>query len=358
MKDYLEIVDVYARQVLDSRGNPTVECEVVLDDGTVGRAIVPSGASTGIYEACELRDGGAEYLGKSVIKAVTNVNTELADLVVGMNALDQAAIDAAMCELDGTENKGRLGANAILGVSLAVARAAAECLGLPLYQYLGGVNAKTLPVPMMNILNGGAHASNNVDIQEFMIMPVGAPTFAEGLRWCAEVFHTLKTVLKENGTPAPGVGDEGGYAPNLKKDEDALKVIVRAIEAAGFRPGEDFRIALEQYMFRFHSGFRMGDKCHLCRCPPRRVPAPRRIPCRPSSPSLWGIPFGIHARGIYKPFPRRSTTLQNHVDNFKTLNYTDDRNKGATGRRLAPYWITEVTAGRESWAVTSFYEPE
>ena len=245
MKDYLEIVDVYARQVLDSRGNPTVECEVVLDDGTVGRAIVPSGASTGIYEACELRDGGAEYLGKSVIKAVTNVNTELADLVVGMNALDQAAIDAAMCELDGTENKSRLGANAILGVSLAVARAAAECLGLPLYQYLGGVNAKTLPVPMMNILNGGAHASNNVDIQEFMIMPVGAPTFAEGLRWCAEVFHTLKTVLKENGTPAPGVGDEGGYAPNLKKDEDALKVIVRAIEAAGFRPGEDFRIAMD-----------------------------------------------------------------------------------------------------------------
>ena len=245
MKDYLEIVDVYARQVLDSRGNPTVECEVVLDDGTVGRAIVPSGASTGIYEACELRDGGAEYLGKSVIKAVTNVNTELADLVVGMNALDQAAIDAAMCELDGTENKSRLGANAILGVSLAVARAAAECLGLPLYQYLGGVNAKTLPVPMMNILNGGAHANNNVDIQEFMIMPVGAPTFAEGLRWCAEVFHTLKTVLKENGTPAPGVGDEGGYAPNLKKDEDALKVIVRAIEAAGFRPGEDFRIAMD-----------------------------------------------------------------------------------------------------------------
>ena len=210
MKDYLEIVDVYARQVLDSRGNPTVECEVTLDDGTVGRAIVPSGASTGIFEACELRDGGEEYLGKAVVKAVTNVNTELADLVVGMNALDQADIDREMCELDGTENKSRLGANAILSVSLAVARAAAEALGLPLYRYLGGVNGKTLPVPMMNILNGGAHASNNVDIQEFMIMPVGAPTFAEGLRWCAEVFHTLKAVLKENGTPAPGVGDEGG----------------------------------------------------------------------------------------------------------------------------------------------------
>jgi enolase len=245
MKDYLEIVDVYARQVLDSRGNPTVECEVTLDDGTVGRAIVPSGASTGIYEACELRDGGEEYLGKSVIKAVTNVNTEIADLVVGMNALDQVDIDREMIELDGTENKSRLGANAILGVSLAVARAAAESLGLPLYRYLGGVNAKTLPVPMMNILNGGAHASNNVDIQEFMIMPVGAPTFAEGLRWCAEVFHTLKTVLKENGTPAPGVGDEGGYAPNLKKDEDALKVIVKAIEAAGYKPGEDFKIAMD-----------------------------------------------------------------------------------------------------------------
>ena len=254
MKDYLEIVDVYARQVLDSRGNPTVECEVTLDDGTVGRAIVPSGASTGIFEACELRDGGEEYLGKAVVKAVTNVNTELADLVVGMNALDQADIDREMCELDGTENKSRLGANAILSVSLAVARAAAEALGLPLYRYLGGVNGKTLPVPMMNILNGGAHASNNVDIQEFMIMPVGAPTFAEGLRWCAEVFHTLKAVLKENGTPAPGVGDEGGYAPNLKKDEDALKVIVKAIEAAGYKPGEDFKIALDAAVSEWYQG--------------------------------------------------------------------------------------------------------
>ena len=254
MKDYLEIVDVYPRQVLDSRGNPTVECEVTLDDGTVGRAIVPSGASTGIFEACELRDGGEEYLGKAVVKAVTNVNTELADLVVGMNALDQADIDREMCELDGTENKSRLGANAILSVSLAVARAAAEALGLPLYRYLGGVNGKTLPVPMMNILNGGAHASNNVDIQEFMIMPVGAPTFAEGLRWCAEVFHTLKAVLKENGTPAPGVGDEGGYAPNLKKDEDALKVIVKAIEAAGYKPGEDFKIAMDAAVSEWYQG--------------------------------------------------------------------------------------------------------
>ena len=254
MKDYLEIVDVYARQVLDSRGNPTVECEVTLDDGTVGRAIVPSGASTGIFEACELRDGGEEYLGKAVVKAVTNVNTELADLVVGMNALDQADIDREMCELDGTENKSRLGANAILSVSLAVARAAAEALGLPLYRYLGGVNGKTLPVPMMNILNGGAHASNNVDIQEFMIMPVGAPTFAEGLRWCAEVFHTLKAVLKENGTPAPGVGDEGGYAPSLKKDEDALKVIVKAIEAAGYKPGEDFKIAMDAAVSEWYQG--------------------------------------------------------------------------------------------------------
>ena len=254
MKDYLEIVDVYARQVLDSRGNPTVECEVTLDDGTVGRAIVPSGASTGIYEAGERRDGGEEYLGQAVVEAVTNVNTELADLVVGMNALDQADIDREMCELDGTENKSRLGANAILSVSLAVARAAAEALGLPLYRYLGGVNGKTLPVPMMNILNGGAHASNNVDIQEFMIMPVGAPTFAEGLRWCAEVFHTLKAVLKENGTPAPGVGDEGGYAPNLKKDEDALKVIVKAIEEAGYKPGEDFKIAMDAAVSEWYQG--------------------------------------------------------------------------------------------------------
>ncbi len=245
MKQYLEIVDILGRQILDSRGNPTVECEVTLDDGTVGRAAVPSGASTGIYEACELRDGEEAYLGKGTLRAVANINTEIAEELLGMNALDQPAIDQMLIELDGTENKSRLGANAILAVSLACARAAAESLGMPLYTYLGGVNAKTLPVPMMNILNGGAHANNNVDIQEFMIMPVGAPTFAEGLRMCAEVFHTLKTVLKENGTPAPGVGDEGGYAPNLKKDEDALKVIVQAIEKAGYQPGADFMIAMD-----------------------------------------------------------------------------------------------------------------
>ena len=245
MKDFLAIVDVHARQVIDSRGNPTVEAEVTLDNGVMGRAAVPSGASTGQFEACELRDGGNEYMGKAVTTAVENVNSEIADELIGMNALDQVAVDKAMIALDGTPNKSRLGANAILAVSLANAKACAESLGLPLYRYIGGVNAKTLPVPMMNIINGGAHASNNVDIQEFMIMPVGAPTFTEGLRWCCEVFHTLKKVLKENGTPAPGVGDEGGYAPNLTKDEDALAVIVQAIEAAGYKPGEDFKIAMD-----------------------------------------------------------------------------------------------------------------
>ena len=246
MKQMIEIVDVLGREILDSRGNPTVEVEVYLEDGVVGRAAVPSGASTGIYEACELRDGDkGRYLGKGVLKAVENVNTEIADCLVGMNVLDQVAIDKAMIELDGTPNKSRLGANAILGASLACAKAAAESLGLSLYNYIGGVNAKTLPVPMMNILNGGAHATNNVEIQEFMIMPVGACCFREALRMCAEVFHTLKSVLKENGTPAAGVGDEGGYAPNLKKDEDALKVIVKAIEEAGYKPGEDFKIAID-----------------------------------------------------------------------------------------------------------------
>ena len=246
MKQILEIVDIRAREILDSRGNPTVEVEVFLEDGTMGRAAVPSGASTGIHEACELRDGDkGRYLGKGVEKAVTNVNTEIAEAIIGMNALDQVAIDKAMIELDGTPNKGRLGANAILGVSLAVAKAAAESLGTSLYNYIGGVNAKTLPVPMMNILNGGAHATNNVDIQEFMIMPVGACCWKEALRMCAEVFHTLKGVLKENGTPAAGVGDEGGYAPNLKKDEDAFKCIVAAIEKAGYKPGEDFMIAID-----------------------------------------------------------------------------------------------------------------
>ena len=246
MKQIIEIVDVLGREILDSRGNPTVEVEVYLEDGVVGRAAVPSGASTGIYEACELRDGDkGRYLGKGVLKAVENVNTEIADCLVGMNVLDQVAIDKAMVELDGTPNKSRLGANAILGASLACAKAAAESLGLSLYNYIGGVNAKTLPVPMMNILNGGAHATNNVEIQEFMIMPVGACCFREALCMCAEVFHTLKSTLKENGTPAAGVGDEGGYAPNLKKDEDALKVIVKAIEEAGFQPGKDFMIAID-----------------------------------------------------------------------------------------------------------------
>ena len=246
MKQIIEIVDVLGREILDSRGNPTVEVEVYLEDGVVGRAAVPSGASTGIYEACELRDGDkGRYLGKGVLKAVENVNTEIADCLVGMNVLDQVAIDKAMIELDGTPNKSRLGANAILGASLACAKAAAESLGLSLYNYIGGVTAKTLPVPMMNILNGGAHATNNVEIQEFMIMPVGACCFREALCMCAEVFHTLKSTLKENGTPAAGVGDEGGYAPNLKKDEDALKVIVKAIEQAGFQPGKDFMIAID-----------------------------------------------------------------------------------------------------------------
>lgn len=246
MKQIIEIVDVLGREILDSRGNPTVEVEVYLEDGTVGRAAVPSGASTGIYEACELRDGDKDrYLGKGVEKAVENVNTEIAECLIGMNVLDQVAIDKAMIELDGTPNKARLGANAILGASLACAKAAAESLGVSLYNYIGGTNAKVLPVPMMNILNGGAHATNNVEIQEFMVMPVGAPSWKEALRWCAQVFHTLKKTLKENGTPAAGVGDEGGYAPNLKKDEDALKVIVQAIEEAGFKPGEDFMIAID-----------------------------------------------------------------------------------------------------------------
>ena len=243
MKQMIEIVDVLGRE---SRGNPTVEVEITLDDGTVGRAAVPSGASTGEYEACELRDGDpARYLGKGTTQAVEYVNHDIAEALIGLNVLDQTYIDKLLIELDGTPNKSRLGANAILGASLACAKAASESLGLPLYAYLGGVNAKTLPVPMMNILNGGAHATNNVDIQEFMIMPVGAKSWKEALRMCAEVFHTLKTVLKENGTPAAGVGDEGGYAPNLKKDEDALKAIVAAIEAAGYKPYDDFMIAID-----------------------------------------------------------------------------------------------------------------
>ena len=240
------ITKIHGREILDSRGNPTVEVEVYLADGSVGRASVPSGASTGIYEACELRDGDpGRYLGKGVSNAVHNVNTEIAEALLGADALNQAAIDRTLIELDGTPNKSRLGANAILGVSLACAKAAAASLGQSLYRYIGGSNAKMLPVPMMNILNGGAHASNNVDIQEFMIMPVSAPSWKEALRRSAEVFHALKVVLKERSIPATGVGDEGGYAPMLKKDEDALAVIVAAIEKAGYIPGEDFMIAID-----------------------------------------------------------------------------------------------------------------
>lgn len=246
MKQIIEIVDVLGREILDSRGNPTVEVEVYLEDGTMGRAAVPSGASTGIYEACELRDGDkGRYNGKGVEKAVENVNTEIAECLIGMNVLDQTSIDKALIDLDGTPNKSRLGANAILGASLACAKAAAESLGASLYSYIGGVNAKQLPVPMMNILNGGAHATNNVEIQEFMIMPVSAPSFREALRRCAEVFHALKAVLKENGTPAAGVGDEGGYAPSLASHEEALDLLCRAIEAAGYRPGADVYLALD-----------------------------------------------------------------------------------------------------------------
>ena len=245
MKNYVEIVDVYARQILDSRCFPTVEVEVTLEDGTVGRAAVPSGASTGIFEAVELRDGDKEkYNGKGVLKAVENVNEVIAPELVGANIFDQVSIDKTMIELDGTDNKGKLGANAMLGVSLACARAAAEYLGLPLYQYIGGVNAKVLPVPMMNIINGGKHADNNVDLQEFMVMPVGAPSFSEALRMSAEVYHALKGILKSKGYET-GVGDEGGFAPNLKSNEEAIQVIIEAIEKAGYAPGKEMFIALD-----------------------------------------------------------------------------------------------------------------
>ncbi|MGL4738838.1 MAG: phosphopyruvate hydratase [Cellulosilyticaceae bacterium] len=245
MKGYIEILDVFAREVIDSRANPTVEVEVIVEGDYVGRAIVPSGASTGELEAIELRDGdNSRYFGKGVQKAVDHVNNIIADEVIGMNALDQAAIDKILIDLDGTPNKGKLGANAILGVSMAVAKAAAEALHMPLYQYLGGVNAKVLPVPMMNILNGGEHADNTVDLQEFMIMPVGATTFKEALRMCAEVYHTLKKVLTSRGL-ATGVGDEGGFAPNLATSEEVLTLIVEAIQKAGYKPGEEIRIALD-----------------------------------------------------------------------------------------------------------------
>ena len=239
------IEDVIAREVLDSRGNPTVEVEVYLEDGTMGRAIVPSGASTGVHEAVELRDGDRDrYLGKGTLKAVENVNDIIADEIIGWDVFDQTGLDNFLIALDGTPNKGRLGANAILGVSMAAARAAAESLGLPLFQYLGGINGKVLPTPMMNILNGGSHADNTVDIQEFMIMPVGAPAFREALRMGAEVFHNLKKVLKDKGLNT-AVGDEGGFAPNLSTNEEAIQAIIEAIEKAGYKPGDDVKIALD-----------------------------------------------------------------------------------------------------------------
>ena len=239
------ITDVYAREIMDSRGNPTVEVEVYLEDGTIGRAAVPSGASTGQFEAVELRDSeSSRYLGKGVLQAVANVNDIIGPAILGFDASEQVAIDGVMIELDGTPNKAKLGANAILGVSMAVARAAAESYDLPLFQYLGGTNAKELPVPMMNILNGGAHADNNVDIQEFMIMPIGASSFMEALRYCAEVYHTLKGVLKAKGL-ATGVGDEGGFAPNLGSNEEALQVITEAIEKAGLVVGKDIVFAID-----------------------------------------------------------------------------------------------------------------
>ncbi|MDD2376774.1 MAG: phosphopyruvate hydratase [Clostridia bacterium] len=245
MKQYLSIESVYAREILDSRGNPTIEVEVTVEGGFLGRAAVPSGASTGAFEAVELRDEDkSRYMGKGVLNAVDNVNDLIAPEIEGLNVLDQTQIDKIMIELDGTANKNKLGANAMLGVSMAVARAASEALGLSLYQYIGGVNAKELPVPMMNILNGGKHSDNSVNIQEFMIMPVGAPNFKEAVRMCSEVFHNLKSVLKAKGL-ATSVGDEGGFAPNLSKDEEALGLIVEAISKAGYKPGENFKIALD-----------------------------------------------------------------------------------------------------------------
>ncbi len=246
------IADIYAREILDSRGNPTVEVDVWLEDGAFGRAAVPSGASTGEHEAVELRDGDPKrYNGKGVTKAVNNVFLKIADELIGMDATDQLQIDRTLLELDGTENKSKLGANAILAVSLAVAKAAAESVGLPLYNYIGGTNAKTLPVPMMNILNGGKHADNNVDLQEFMIMPVKAPSFKEALRMGVEVFHALKKVLKDKGYNT-AVGDEGGFAPDLKSNEEALELILQAIEKAGYRPGEDIYLALDPASSEFY----------------------------------------------------------------------------------------------------------
>ena len=253
--NYLEIEKVIGREILDSRGNPTVEAEVYLADGTIGRGTAPSGASTGEFEALELRDGDkSRYLGKGVSKAVENINTTINDVLVGMDASDTYAVDKAMIEADGTKDKSKIGANAILAVSIACARAAAIALDIPLYRFLGGVNANRLPVPMMNILNGGAHASNNVDVQEFMIMPVGAPSFKEALRWCAEVFHNLAALLKAEGL-ATSVGDEGGFAPNLTGgDEEAIEFILKAIEKAGYKPGVDFMIAMDAASSEWKTG--------------------------------------------------------------------------------------------------------
>ena len=277
MKDYLEIIDVTGREVLDSRGNPTVEAEVWIMDGAdgfvVGRAMVPSGASTGKFEACELRDGDKErYLGKGVLKAVSNINNEISDALLGLNALDQVAIDKALIELDGTPNKSKLGANAILGASLGCAIAAAKALKIPLYRYIGGASANTLPVPMMNLLNGGAHADNSVDIQEFMIMPVSANSFREGLRMCAEVFHALKKVV-----PSSGVGDEGGYAPNLAADEDALIALMKAIEQAGYKPYDDIRIAMDPAVTDW---FNEEDGCY-------HLPKRKTIMTRQEMVDMW-----------------------------------------------------------------------
>ena len=277
MKQEFLIRSIRGREILDSRGNPTVEVDVILENGIRGRASVPSGASTGIYEAMELRDGGMRYQGKGVSKAASHVNGEIAQALEGKNVLKQAAIDRLMIELDGTPNKARLGANAILGTSLACADAAAKALGIPLYRYIGGSNAHLLPVPMMNILNGGAHAANNVDIQEFMIMPVSAPNWSEALRWCSEVFHTLKVVLKRNNVPVTGVGDEGGYAPMLKKDEDALAMIVEAIEEAGYIPGEDFKIAIDAASSEWYN--EETDRYHL--------PKAGKVLTRQQMVSMW-----------------------------------------------------------------------
>jgi enolase len=245
------IEHIAGREVLDSRGNPTVEVEVILESGATGRAMVPSGASTGAFEAVELRDGEARYGGKGVLDAVAHVDDEIYDALVGFDALDQRDIDRVLVELDGTDNKGRLGANAILGVSLAVAKAAADELAVPLYRYIGGVNAHVLPVPMMNVLNGGEHADNNVDVQEFMIMPVGAASFSEALRWGAETYHVLKKVLHEKGL-STAIGDEGGFAPNLGSNEEAVQLLIAAIEKAGFTPGDDIAIALDAASTEFH----------------------------------------------------------------------------------------------------------